>query len=51
MKKTVNFELLNSLEGKLTGTGESLEHRNRLVEPIYFDVMGTSARYRIYTGD
>jgi len=48
-KKSVNFEILNSDESKLVRTGQTLKHRNGLVEPLYFDVDGQSAKYRIYT--
>lgn len=40
---------MNSLEADLEKTGESLEHRNGIVEPVYFDVTGTAAKYSIST--
>jgi hypothetical protein len=49
--KSVSFEILNSKESKLTRTGQTLKHRNGLVEPVYFDVNGQSAQYRIYTDE
>jgi rhamnogalacturonyl hydrolase YesR len=48
-KKSINFEILNSSESKLTRTGQTLKHRNGLVEPVYFDANGLNAQYRIYT--
>jgi len=48
-QKNVSFEILNSSESKLTRTGQTLKHRNGLVEPVYFDADGLTAQYRIYT--
>ena len=48
-QKSVSLEILNSLESTLIRTGQTLKHRNGLVEPVYFDANGLSAQYRIYT--
>ncbi len=48
-QKNVCFEILNSMGSTLTRTGQTLKHRNGLVEPVYFDATGLSAKYRIYT--
>lgn len=48
-QKNVCFEILNSMGSTLTRTGQILKHRNGLVEPVYFDATGLSAKYRIYT--
>ena len=47
--KSVSFERLKSGKNELKRTGKSLKHRNGLVEPVYFDADGLSAKYRIYT--
>lgn len=47
-QKSVSFEILDSKESKLVRTGQTLKHRNGLVEPVYFDANGLSAQYRIY---
>ncbi len=45
--KSQTFEATHSSKAKLIRSGQKLKHRNGLVEPVYFDVDGTTARYRI----
>ncbi|MCF7958386.1 MAG: hypothetical protein K9M57_08065 [Phycisphaerae bacterium] len=42
-----SFEILNAPERTLTRTGQTLKHRNGLVERVYFDACQKNAQYRI----
>ncbi len=48
--KGIVFQAMGSSQGTLVRSGEQFKHRNGLVEPVYFDVKGKSAKYRISTG-
>ncbi|MCP4450436.1 MAG: hypothetical protein GY809_03170, partial [Planctomycetes bacterium] len=48
--KDIVFQAMGSSPGTLVRSGQQLKHRNGLVEPVYFDVKGKSAKYRISTG-
>lgn len=45
--KGICVEALEPSGAKLIRSGQKLHHRNGIVEPVYWDVDGTTARYRI----
>ncbi len=45
--KAITFEALKPRSSKLVLLGKQYKHRNGLAEPVYFDVSGNTAKYRI----